>query len=1008
MAGPSGEVTFCFTDIEGSSALVSDLGTERYERVLGEHRVLLRAAFKQTRGVEINTEGDGMFYVWSHAPDALAGCAAAQRALLEHEWPYGVSVRVRMGLHTGNAVATADGDYVGLAIHQAARVSAAANGGQILVSPDSATVIGERLPSGCALEPLGQFHVRDFSGPVGLSRLIGSGLPQVDTLPRLARAEPRNFAALPTSFIGREPEIEALRALVAQHRLVTVVGAGGVGKTRLAREVARLSTSGSPDGVWLVELESVDPPTEGGVANAIAATVGIALPPDQSAVDAVVADLVQHSRLLVLDACENVVDATAAFVERVTAHRGNSRFIATTREALSVRAEQRWPLTPLVIPEGSGHDAAQVAANPAGRLFADRARAVSPSFTIDETTADDVALVCRTLEGIPLALELAAARLAEVDLSELASSVQRVLELRGGYRTDAAHHRTTRALVAWSADALTPTQRAVYMRLAPLRGWSTRRAVVVAATASGSTAVTVEDANVALDALIAKSILTKNDDGRVRMLDLVREHAAEELAASGEEPLVNETLLDWAISRRHAELRNPRQRAGGEGYAARAAPLQPNDLSYDTMRALLLWSYEADPLAMARLVATMQVEFQLGGRWVDGLEWVDAALLEIGPEHVALRAALLHLGAAINQVQGETKAATALAHNALAAAEAAIEAKRLGQSTGAITAVDPVTCLVGAVNVLGASLLQERRLDEAEAMFSRAESAAAPGSRALLVLRNNLASVRLARGDFDGAEAALREAAEIAEQSSDPNGPQVRLNIAALRGIAGDHAGAAAEFEACIAAAEALGVVQVLAMAEVNLGIARRNLGDPRALETLRHGVRRAREQQDLLAMAEGMKAMADVARSDPTDLAVVAEDLGAVASRIPNDATAAWAAALGAVAAAAAGDFEGAKAARRSAVERAKSGVLPPGDASLVLLDLANSLADSDPDTAALLLGSADATTPSGLPVQPSFERVHESILRRLRSALGNRADVLIADGAKLDVDSALELVIL
>ncbi|HUQ39392.1 MAG TPA: adenylate/guanylate cyclase domain-containing protein, partial [Acidimicrobiales bacterium] len=254
MGRPSGEVTFCFTDIEASTALLNDLGLERYERVLGEHRTLLRNAF-MGGGVEVYTEGDGMLFAWQEADDALRACAAGQRALADHDWPFGVVVRVRMGLHTGEAVATADGDYIGLAVHQASRIGAAANGAQILVSPETVGAAGDALPHGWELHELGEFHVRDFATPLQLRELRAVDAPGVRTPPRVAIAAPRNFAAVPTSFVGRDEDVEALRALVRVHPLVTIVGPGGVGKTRLAREVARRSTGAFVDGVWLVELE---------------------------------------------------------------------------------------------------------------------------------------------------------------------------------------------------------------------------------------------------------------------------------------------------------------------------------------------------------------------------------------------------------------------------------------------------------------------------------------------------------------------------------------------------------------------------------------------------------------------------------------------------------------------------------------------------------------------------------------------------------------------------------
>ncbi|HUR77903.1 MAG TPA: adenylate/guanylate cyclase domain-containing protein [Acidimicrobiales bacterium] len=994
MTRATGELTFCFTDIEGSTALLNGLGAERYERVLGEHRQLLRAALTACDGDEVSTDGDGMFFAFRRAADALRGCADAQRALTAHDWPFGVIVRVRMGVHTGEAVNTADGDYIGLAVHQATRVAAAGHGGQIVVSPTTAEQAGDELPEGCALAALGEFHVRDFPAPVRLARLTSPGTPDIHPPLRLAAATPRNFAAMPNSFVGRDLDVASLRDLVGEHLLVTVVGPGGVGKSRLAREVAAQMTDGFADGVWLVELEGTDNPAPGAVAGTLAGTMGVTVAPGASPLDAVVDDLCERSRLVVLDACEGALDGTAAIVEAVTARRGASRFLATSREALSLRTEQCWPLAPLALPRSDGADPVAVVTNAAGRLFEDRARAVRPGFTVNDVNAAEVALVCRTLEGIPLALELAAARLSEVDITELAAGVQRVLELRGGYRTDPARHRTMRALVAWSAESLTDDQRAIYRRLAVLRSWSGRTAAAVAAAAGEhSPGVDVE---AALSALVAKSILLTDDAGRVRMLDPVREHAAEELASCGEAPRVMNSLLRFACER---------GRIDPVSAGASLKERESADLSYDTLRSILLWARDADLIGMAQLITTMQVEFVLGARADEGLEWVDLALVVISEQDVALRAALLHVAGSITQTRGDGKRARDMAEQGLVASEQAIEARRLGLPTGADAAIDPVTSLVGAANTLGSSLLYERRLDEAEQMFDRAAAAVAPTSRAMLVINNNRASLCLARGDLAGAEAALRAAAEIAAVTYDPNGPQVRLNIAALRGIAGDHIGAAAEIEAGIEEAEALGVKQVLPMAVVNLGIARRNLADPRALETLRRGIRIAREQQNLMALAQGMRVLVDISRHEPAELRRAAEDLGAVASRIPDDATAAWAAAVVAAADVALGETDAARLARSQAITMARAAALPPADASQLLLDLANSLTSDAPEAAASLLGAADAMSPEGIPPQPAFTRVRDEVLARLRDALGDAVDARLAEGATLSVDDALTL---
>ncbi|MDQ1374493.1 MAG: hypothetical protein QOJ09_1831, partial [Actinomycetota bacterium] len=746
------------------------------------------------------------------------------------------------------------------------------------------------------------------------------------------------------------------------------------------------------------ELGGLEPAGPDAAVAAVATTVGIATTPGRTLHEAVVDDLTEHRRLLVLDACEHTIDAVARLVDDVSRRGGRTAFLATSREALSVRAEQRWPVATLPVPDHAS-DAAGVESSAAGQLFLDRAAAVAPRFTLTADAAARVAAVCRRVEGIPLAIELAAARLGEVHLDRLAASLEQVLELEGGYRTDAPRHRTMRALVEWSVDWLSPVEQAVYRRLAPLRTSNGREACVIAAQAA-EPSLDPKAIEQAIDGLIGKSLLMDEGGGRVRMLDPIREHAAERLTGSGEEAAVMTGLLTQTIERRSAGMVPPQER--------RDVWTRFEGVSFDTDRALLAWSADHRPTDMARLVVTLQHELVVGGHWEEGFRWLDLALSGISAGDLALRAALLHVGSALAQHQGDAKHARDLAERSLTAAEAALEAEGEGRSTGAPSPVGPAVSIVTAANAVAVSLLQERRLDEAEAMFTKTASMTSPQSLAYATVLLNTASIHILRGDLAGAERVLREAAAVFDGCPvDANAVATRMNLAAIRGMQGDHGGAAREFERVIELAEELGARSVLPMAEVNLGIARRHLGDPRAVETLRAGLRRAREQGDPMALLPGLKSLGEVARSegDFNELRRLADDVIAVASRIPDESTGAWGWALLATSQAALGNSDAAASARRYAITTALRHGMPDGEAPQLLLELAAGLASVAPAKAAQLAGTADAVYPAGMPRQKAYTALEEDLRATLRARLGDEGEALMEAGRLLDVTAALEL---
>ncbi|MDQ2966275.1 MAG: adenylate/guanylate cyclase domain-containing protein, partial [Chloroflexota bacterium] len=456
---PSGTVAFLFTDIEGSTSLARTLGDD-YEAVLERHRSILREAFVRHRGFEVGTEGDSFFVAFSSPLHAIQAAAEGQRALTAAEWPSGVEVRVRMGLHVGEATRR-KGDYVGLEVHRAARIATAGHGGQVLVSQAVAAVVGDRLPEELGLRELGDFRLKDFDAPVHLCQLTGPGLRADFPALRSVGVELTNIPAQLTSFVGRERELTDLAALAEAHRLVTLIGVGGTGKTRLMVQLAAELIGRHRDGVWLVELAPLTSP--GLIVGEVARALDVPDEPGRDVLDALVDFLRSKSLVLLLDNCEHVIVGAADLVDRLLPSCPSVAVLASSREALGLASETVFQVPSLALPAPVSDDQAHgqaaggwfeaTAATDAVRLFVDRAKAVSSSFALTPANAPAVVEICRRLDGIPLALELAAARVTHLSPLEIARGLgDRFRLLTGGRRGAVPRQQTLQALVDWSWD----------------------------------------------------------------------------------------------------------------------------------------------------------------------------------------------------------------------------------------------------------------------------------------------------------------------------------------------------------------------------------------------------------------------------------------------------------------------------------------------------------------------------------------------------------------------------
>jgi predicted ATPase/class 3 adenylate cyclase len=527
--------TFLFTDIEGSTALVRRLGEGLYAQLLADHNSLIRSGLAAHDGKEVDTQGDAFFAVFSSPRACVAAVLEMQRALAEHAWPGGEHVRVRMGVHTGEASRTATG-LVGMDVHRAARVAAVGYGGQVLLSETTAALVRDALPPGEQLTDLGVHRLKDLGRPERIFQLQAAGLQaEFPPLRSLGNpALPNNLPAQLATFIGRERELSEVRALVASSRLVTLTGAGGCGKTRLALQLAAGLLDGSGDGVWLVELAAIS--DENAVAPAICQALGIAAQPGRPALDTLLDALAPQDVLIVLDNCEHLIGACAKTADAILRRCPQVHLVATSREPLDIGGEAVYRVPPLSLPGPGEPGLAAAGSSDAVALFVDRAREQGTGLSLDEQTAPLVVSICRRLDGLPLAIELAAARLRSLSLRSLADRLdQRFSLLTGGSRTALARQQTLRATVEWSYSLLHGAERALLQRLSVFaEGFDLDAAEAVC----GFGDIELFDVTGLLGSLVDKSLVVAEpaeEALRYRLLETIRQFAAERLAGDGGE-----------------------------------------------------------------------------------------------------------------------------------------------------------------------------------------------------------------------------------------------------------------------------------------------------------------------------------------------------------------------------------------------------------------------------------------------------------------------------------------
>jgi predicted ATPase/class 3 adenylate cyclase len=770
MTGPSdarsGTVTFLFTDIEGSTRLLQQAGAG-YGDLLDAHRRLLREAFDAHRGREVDTQGDSFFVVFANATDAVAAAVDAQRALAAHDWPDGRAVRVRMGVHTGEATAVGNG-FVGLDVHRGARVGAAAHGGQVLLSEATAVLVRDALPAGVSLRDLGEHHLKDLEHGERLHQLDVEGLPSEFAAPASLRAPSRLPARL-GRFIGRERETEAVARLLTdpEVRLVTLAGPGGMGKTSLALEVAARVERDFADGAVAVLLAPVRDPDL--VPLAVRQALGITETAGREHLDVVVEYLRTRDLLLVLDNFEHVIPA-APVVAELLERTERVTVLVTSREVLRVSGEHEFDVPPLAVPEGV-------------RLFLDRAHAVHAGFALTEDNTDAVTEITRHLDGLPLAIELAAARVRvmppETILRRLGSRFQL---LTGGPRDAPERHRTLRDTIAWSYDLLDDHDRLLLDRLAVFPGSFDLDA---AEAVAGDDEVVV-DVLSGLTSLVDKSLLRPvagaRGDARFSFLETVREYAAERLGGLGD--------VD-RLRRRHADV--------FLGLVEEATPWmrsRDQDVWYerlrderDNLRAAMRWRLvHGEAGVVARMGWGLWPFWWVENNMLEGAAWMEEVLAApadaVTDEERAFAASVygtlsfgwgdyVHAVPVLHDAEAMCRATgnpfgRGMALSLLAVVDAVqgapdVAEREIADAVEAFDAADDRWGVAFADYCLSRVLLLHGRHKEAEAVSGRGVAAArALGEKIILALSLlNLGWARIRTADIPGATEALRESLDL-------------------------------------------------------------------------------------------------------------------------------------------------------------------------------------------------------------------------------------------------------
>jgi predicted ATPase/class 3 adenylate cyclase len=620
---PTGTVTFLFTDIEGATRLLQELG-EGYRAVQDRHSEIIRQALDTEGGREVRTEGDSFFVVFRTAAQAVRAAVAAQRDLAHEAWPHGRPLRVRMGMHTGEG-ALGGGDYIGIDVNRAARIAAAGHGGQVVLSDATRVLAGAGLPAGVTVRNLGRYRLKDFDEPQPLHDLVVDGL-QADFAPIRTLGGPRRTNLPPprTSLVGREREVAEIDELLTRTRLLTLTGPGGTGKTRLALRVAADQLDRVEDGVYMVDLSSVLDPAR--VASKIASSLGVREEPGADLLDTLAGHFRDRDLLLVLDNFEHVVEAAPA-IGRLVDAAPRLRVLVTSRAPLRLSGEHEYLVGPLPLPDAAQRiDKEALSTSESVKLFVERAASVRRDFRLTDENAAAVAEIVRRVDGLPLAIELAAGRVKMLSPQALRDRLTHRLPLLArGPRGVPERQKTLRGAIEWSYDLLGPEERRLFARLAAFRGgWTLDSSEAVCAP--GLDIGVMEG----LTSLVDNSLIRQEQVGggevRFGMLETIHEYAAERLDESGE---LDDTARRHARHMRDLAEEAEPQLAGED----QATWLERLEREHDNVRAALEWAEAApDADTALRTAAAIWRFWQLGAHLAEARARLERILALPGAE----------------------------------------------------------------------------------------------------------------------------------------------------------------------------------------------------------------------------------------------------------------------------------------------------------------------------------------------------------------------------------------
>jgi predicted ATPase/class 3 adenylate cyclase len=756
MGLPTGTVTFLFTDLEGSSRQW-DEHPEAMRRALARHDALLRRSFESHGGHVFKQVGDAFCVAFQGTPEALDAALEAQLALAAEDWGALAPLRSRMALHTGSAEER-NGDYFGPTLNRASRLVAIAHGGQTLLSQTVYDLVRDVLPPSTTLRDLGAHRLKDLQRPEHVFEVVHPGL--LDEFPPLRSLDflPTNLPLQPTSFIGRKRELRELRKLVPASRLVTLTGPGGSGKTRLAIQLAAELVETYPEGVWLIDLAPLRDPAL--VPQTVASALGVREVPGRLLTQTLADWLKPRRLLLLLDNCEHVVEACAQLAATVMRTCPDLTLLATSREVIGIPGEVVWSVPTLSAPDprqleaAAAHAASSLPQYEAVRLFIDRAGLVRPGFALTYQNARALAHICHRLDGIPLAIELAAGRVKALSPEQIAARLDdRFRLLTGGSRVALPRHQTLRATIDWSYELLSEPERAVLRRLSVFAGGWTLEAAEAVCAGKGVDAMDVLELQAHL---IDKSLVIAEPEAggetRYRLLATNREYAFEHLVREGEIEEARRRHAEFHVAL--AEKADPALKGKNQ-----AEWLKRLESEHDNLRAALSWGRGQDRPVAARIACGLCRFWSARGYLAEGREWLERVVedMDVAP---ALQVRVLNSAGVFANSQADYTRAIELWERALALGRTVGDAREILRS---------LTNLAGAYVQLGDVDRATKLLVEALAMCSDQKQMRAS-------ILGNLGYVKYVQGDSSSGRALWETCLQLNREIGDTNNILIALN----------------------------------------------------------------------------------------------------------------------------------------------------------------------------------------------------------------------------------------